>query len=175
MHSVQVLYPWLKCLQRYRPSTVLLLQSIYGKNTRVSSLLTFVNGSVGQLYAMLLIQRRLRLLIFCPRLRPISFQCQVLHLLISNSHLLLIIWNLYKFPSRESSANEIEEEVESAISNFNEGQRNVFNEVVGAVVPGVSVSNLEGASSSRAPLYGHPLHLHEYSSSMPREERVRPL
>jgi len=50
----------------------------------------------------------------------------------------------------EQDMAQLQQHVTSSIATFNEGQRAVFNAVVGAILPGVSTDNLEGASSSTA-------------------------
>jgi len=50
----------------------------------------------------------------------------------------------------EQDMAQLQQHVTSSIATFNEGQRAVFNAVVGAILPGVSTDNLEGASASTA-------------------------
>ena len=54
-------------------------------------------------------------------------------------------------PAAAQDPAQVQAQVVADISKFNQGQREVFNKVVGAVMPGVSIGNLDGAASSTAP------------------------
>lgn len=53
--------------------------------------------------------------------------------------------------SSESNVQETISKVDVAISSVIGGQRAVFNEIIGDIIPGVSSDNLQGAASSTAP------------------------